>query len=249
MQHQMRAYLVRVGIDQAFGGWNAPVNSLTNEFVYVPIPESRPMDGGMITPYSLIQPALAKFESQNDTTDPRDVRLPGELATRNMHLDPDFDHLTYGDSGTRRGKGLVELGAGDFIVFYSGLKPVIACADNLIYALVGFYRVAESLRVLSVPARRWSENAHTRCVDREGSDVVVRAKAGSSGRLKKCIPIGGYREHAYRVDRGVLADWGGLSCKNGYIQRSAVLPSFLVPERFMRWFERQSPELVTANNP
>jgi hypothetical protein len=30
----MRAYLVRIGIDQAFGGWNAPVDPRTNEYVY-----------------------------------------------------------------------------------------------------------------------------------------------------------------------------------------------------------------------
>src|SRR3990172_10533824 len=38
--HQdMRATLVRIGIDQAYGGWNAPVDPETHEFVYVPIPE------------------------------------------------------------------------------------------------------------------------------------------------------------------------------------------------------------------
>jgi hypothetical protein len=30
---------VRVRIDQAFGGWNAPVDPDTHEFVYVPIPD------------------------------------------------------------------------------------------------------------------------------------------------------------------------------------------------------------------
>ncbi len=45
------------------------------------------------------------------------------LASANMHLDPDFENLTYGDSGTRRGKGLTDLDHDDFIVFYSGVKP------------------------------------------------------------------------------------------------------------------------------
>jgi hypothetical protein len=165
-----------------------------------------------------------------------------------MHLDPDFEHLTYGDSGTRRGKGLTDLGPGDVVVFYSGLKPVAVCKHRLVYALVGLYRVAESVRVQSVPAPRWSENAHTRCVDRESSDVIVRAKSGSSGRLKQCIPIGEFRDRAYRVEPGILADWGGLSCRDGYLQRSAVLPTLLNPQLFMRWFESQAPELVSSNN-
>jgi hypothetical protein len=47
----MRAYLVRVGVDQAFGGWNAPIEPVGNGFVYIPIPEKAG------TPF---QPGLAK---------------------------------------------------------------------------------------------------------------------------------------------------------------------------------------------
>ncbi len=245
----MRAYLVRIGVDQAFGGWNAPMNPETNEFVYVPIPESRPMPTELATPYTLIQSALARFEAAHPAAQLRHVRLPRNLVSANMHLDPDFKHLTYGDSGTRRGKGLTDLGPGDVVAFYSGLKPVAACEHRLVYALVGLYRVAESVRVESVPAPRWSENAHTRCVDREGRDVIVRAKPGSSGRLKQCIPIGEFRTRAYRVESGILAEWGGLSCRDGYLQRSAVLPTLLDPPRFMQWFESQTPDLVSSNNP
>jgi len=38
----MRAYLVRVGVDQAFGAWNAPIDPRTNEFVYVPVNSNNP---------------------------------------------------------------------------------------------------------------------------------------------------------------------------------------------------------------
>ena len=245
----MRGYLVRVGVDQAFGGWNAPMNPETNEFVYVPIPESRPMPAELATPYSLLGPALGTFEENHPSAPSRVVRLPENLVQANMHLDPDFEHLTYGDSGIRRGKGLNELGRGDVVVFYAGLKPVTACLHRLVYALVGLYRVAESVRVLSVAAPRWFENAHTRCVVREGSDVIVRSEPGRSGRLRQCIPIGEFRDRAYRVERGILADWGGLSCRDGYLQRSAVLPTLLDPPKFMRWFEGKAPNLVSSNNP
>jgi hypothetical protein len=245
----MQAYLVRIGVDQAYGGWNAPVNPQSNEFVYVPIPESRPMSRALETPYTSIRIALAAFEASHPGVASRYVTLPQRLISSNMHLDPDFDHLTYGDSGTRRGRRLTELATDDIVVFYAGLKPIAPCPHLLVYGLVGLYHVAEAVRVASVPSIRWSENAHTRCVDREGSDVIVRAQPGSSGRLKRCIPIGEFRGLAYRVRRDILDEWGGLSCRDGYLQRSAVLPTLLDPRLFMRWFDRQCPELVNANNP
>jgi hypothetical protein len=244
----VRAYLVRVGVDQAYGGWNAPMDPDTNEFVYVPIPESRPMAPALLTPYAMIQGALGSFAARHPAVPPARLTLPRDLAAANMHLDPDFDHLTYGDSGIRRGRGLTELGRGDVVVFYSSLRPVAPCPHRLVYALVGLYAVAESVRVESVPASRWSENAHTRCMDREGSDVIVRGIPSSSGRLRRCIPIGEFRQLAYRVQPHVLNEWGRLSCRNGYLQRSAVLPTILDPGRFIRWFERQRPELTRVNN-
>jgi hypothetical protein len=245
----MQAFLVRVAVDQTYGLWNGPVNPDTNEFVFVPIPEDRPMRSDLATPYTAIKGALARFEVSNPETSSRVVRLPEKLTSAFMHLDPDFEQLTYGDSGTRRGRRLTGLQADDMVVFYSGLQSVRPCAHRLVYALIGLYRIAEAVRVDSVPASRWCENAHTRCVEREASDVVVRAKPGSSGRLKQCIPIGEFRDSAYRVRRDVLEAWGGLSCHDGYLQRSAVLPTFSQPLQFLAWWERQRPELVSANNP
>lgn len=221
----------------------------TNEFVYVSIPESRPMRPSLATPYCLVEPALARFAEAHPKAPDRSIRLPSDLTAQHMHLDPDFGHLTYGDGAKRRGKPLLDLDGDDLVVFYSGLRPVLTCEHRLVYALVGLYRVREVVRLESVVKARWSENAHTRCVQLEPTDVIVRAQPGRSGRLRRCIPIGEYRDGAYRVTRPILEAWGGLSCRNGYLQRSAVLPSFSDAPRFFRWFERQSPELVSANNP
>ena len=245
----MRAFLVRVGIDQAFGGWNSPVDPRTNEFVYVPIPELRPMRPNLVTPYSLVRPALARFADAHTRAQLRHVQLPSELHSANMHLDPDFDHLTYGDNGVRRGKGLADLDRGDVVVFYAGLRPVALCEHRLVYALVGFYRVSEVIRLEAAAEPQWSQNAHTRCVDHAAKDIIVRAEPGHSGRLRRCIPVGEFRDGAYRVTPGILADWGGLSCRDGYLQRSAVPPSLLDTRHFMNWFERQDNDLVVANNP
>lgn len=245
----MRAFLVRVGVDQAFGGWNAPVDPATNDFVYVPIPEARSMRAALATPYSLVQSALLRFAETHPGAPLRSVQLPSDLMPANMHLDPDFGHLSYGDNGVRRGKQLAELGQGDIVAFYGGLRPVAPCQHRLVYALVGLFRVNEVVRLSSVAAPRWRENAHTRCVEHEGSDVIVRGEPGSSGRLRRCLPIGDFRDRAYRVTPRVLQAWGGLSCRDGYLQRSAVPPSFVDPPRFLDWFERQDAELVSANNP
>src|SRR5687768_16928922 len=85
--NRMRAYLIRVGIDQAFGGWNAPMHPATNEFVFVPIPESRPMQSSLSTPYATIVADLARFEAAHPEVRHRYVRLPSRLAAANMHLD------------------------------------------------------------------------------------------------------------------------------------------------------------------
>jgi len=245
----VRAYLVRIAVDQVFGRWNAPVDPTTNEFVYVPIPENRAMRPGLATPYTLVETALADFAARHPAARVADMRLPSQLESQHMHLDPDFSQLTYGDSGIRRGRSLTSLTAGDVIVFYGGLKPVATCEHRLVYALVGLYHVSEVVRAGSVNPAKWSANAHTRCTELEPSDVIIRATSSVSGRLKNCVPIGGFRDRAYRVEPNILKEWGGLSCRDGYLQRSAVLPAIVDPRRFMSWFEGQEPELIKANNP
>jgi hypothetical protein len=102
--------------------------------------------------------------------------------------------------------------------------------------------------VRRLPEPRWSENAHTRRVPRDG-EIVVRARPGVSGRLRQCIRIGELRGGVYRVRNDLLTAWGGLDIKDGYIHRSARLPGFNDAGKFYRWFCAQKPELVAANNP
>jgi hypothetical protein len=235
----MKALLIRVAADQSEGGghWNGPVDSSTGQFAYVAIPEERQIREGHAKPYSLAIPALAKFEK----------KLPDELASRNMHLDPDFDHLTYGDQGTRAQQIRSKLGSDDLLVFYSGLKDVRP-ASQLVYALIGLFVIEEILLAKDVPGNRWHENAHTRRhLSSEANDIVVRARYDVSGRLKRCIPIGDYRQRAYRVWPNLSEEWGGLNVKDGYLQRSARLPEFLDAARFYAWFINQSVPLISNN--
>lgn len=247
----MKAVLVRIGVDHAYGSWNAPADPVSKRFVYVPIPER---DGtlfhpGCERPYSEIVPALQRFAVGLNLDLFRDLKCPPALLERSMHLDPDFDHLTYGDVGDRRGSDIRNLKENDLLVFYAGLRPTGPCEHKLIYALVGLFVVDEIMSAASVARHRWQENAHTRKIKRGESDIVVRAKPGVSGRLSTFIPIGEYRERAYRVRQDVLDAWDGLSVNDGYIQRSARPPKFLDPKRFYSWFKKQGVPLIAANDP
>jgi hypothetical protein len=182
---------------------------------------------------------------------PRSVHWPRRLS-RQGHFDPDFRHLTYGDVGNKA-KHIRDVFKGKesdkrFIVFYAGLRSIQT--GNLCYSIIGFFTVKSIRRGPDVPPRDWHRNAHTRnggC--RDGGTVVVFADKSKSGRLCKHIRIGSWRSGAYRVDKNLLTQWGGLDVCDGYIQRSAFLPRFLDGERFLRWFWRQKPELVSGDNP
>jgi hypothetical protein len=236
----VNALLVRVGADSSAGGgsWNGPVDGDSGDFAYIAIPETSPVHTGMEKPYSALTSVLARFR----------VELPAYLHLQHMHLDPDFAQLTYGDQGERAKQLRTTLHANDTIVFYAGLADVRG-ATELVYAIIGLFVVQDFLRATDIPARNRDSNAHSRRVlAPDAQDLIVRARPGVSGRLKRCVPIGEYRDRAYRVRRDLLDEWGGLSVRDGYLQRSARLPRFLDAPRFLRWIERQRPVLIQANN-
>jgi len=241
----MRAILVRTGIDHSYGHWNAPIDPESGQFVYVPIPDGKKRyHQGMRRTYREIVPALDKFSKKFGIGE---IGFPLVLFDKAMHLDPDFQTLTYGDNGQKRGSGIKQLSQGDILVFYASLRP-IAQAKELTYALVGLYTVLRVTRADRLPPCRWKENAHTRWTPISPNDVVVDAIAPRSGRLKRCLPIGEWRNKSYRVRREILKKWGGLSVKDGYIQRSARPPEFLRPKMFLQWFKRQGPVFLRRNN-
>ena len=134
------------------------------------------------------------------------------------------------------------------MVFYAGLASM-GGARRLVYALIGLLVVKELVRATDIPTEDRHVNAHSRRILQPGADdMVVRGEPGVSGRLTRCLPIGEYRDRAYRVRREILESWGGLSVRDGYLQRSARLPRFLDPVRFLRWLESHEPTLIQANN-
>ena len=242
----MKAILVRIGIDHAYGDWNAPVDPVTGEFVYVPIPDGdqKQYTPGNVHCYQEIVAPLTAFEEKYGVGG---LYLPRNLRKCNMHLDPDFHHLTYGDNGARRGAKIARLGPSDLLAFYAGLRS-ITYPNGLVYALVGLFVVEGVVSATKVPTERRHENAHTRWKTLSENDVVVRGRRGMSGRFDRCVPIGEWRDRAYRVRRDIENTWGGLTVKNGYIQRSAVPPEFLNAGRFYNWFQQQGIILLERNN-
>jgi hypothetical protein len=213
------------------------MESTTGKFVYVPIPESKAVRNGMERPYALVAASVRTLG----------VELPLALSNQNMHLDPDFSHLTYGDQGERAKQIRAKIDKGDLLVFYAGLADINP-ASRLVYAIIGLYVIAEVVAAIGVPRARWDENAHTRRIlPPDSNDIVVRAQPAISGRLERCIPIGAFRNGAYRVTQPTLAQWGGISVLNGYLQRSARLPEFLNAAKFYEWLTAQEPTLVARN--
>jgi hypothetical protein len=233
----MRGLLVRVGIDSKCGRWNAPVDPDTGRYVYVPIPErAENVEPGMGRSYEEVVPALAGLG----------VDLPDHLHGQFMHLDPDFEHLTYGD-GDARANPIRGMTSGDFLVFWAGLRPICKWDYRIMCALIGLYVVQEVVPATSIPAERRAENAHTRRKSYDG-DVVVRALPARSGRFERCVPFAEYRKGAYRVRPEILDAWGGLSVRNGYIQRSGRLPGFHCAELALAWIAKESGRLIANNN-
>ena len=246
----MTGLLVRVGIDgsEDFGSWNAPVNP-DFSFVYVPIPEDREQRSGMETPYTAVEPTLTATGKQ----------LPPHLRGQNMHLSPDFEHLTYGDYDNR-GKCIGKLKPGDFIVFYAGLKPTSPIPgnhDRLIYALIGQMFVKEMVAFGEVTKDRYHENAKTRCEGYRGyrDNFILRAEPKRSGRYSRCIHFGHFRDGLYRAWPELVDRWGGLLRPNGKpvrggaIQRSGWgLPSFGRTDEFLKWLAGQDTGKLLHSN-
>ena len=235
----MKALLIRVGADQSSGGgqWNGPVDPRTGQFAYVPIPETKANVHGMARPFALVETTLRVFGTP----------LPPHLTRRNMHLDPDFEHLTYGDRGAKGRQLANTMSGGDLLIFYAGLRDVTSGA--LVYALIGLFVIDQIVPAVEWPASDADLNAHTRRIlSSDADDIIVVARPGVSGRLERCIAVGTYRNRAYRIREDVLSAWGNISASDGYIQRSAVFPSLLRPKRFLEWWKAQGVSLVSRNN-
>lgn len=246
----MKGLLLRVGIDQTFGQYNAPINPLTNDYLYMPIPQGQGKDDpqqtfrqGMQTTYAQMDNHFSKFAERNAIQ----LAFPEHLRSIDCHLDPDFENLTYGDQATGRGCRVGELDAGDFIAFFASFRPVIPCDHVLVYALYGIFFIGEIQKAKDVLPDQWHVNAHTRIQKMNDEHLIVLADKSRSGRFRHAIPIGENRNGAYRVTNKILDAWGDIKVKDGFIQRSVCPPWFTKPEQFLKWLDFQQVKLINNN--
>ncbi len=244
----MSGLLLRVGIDQTFGRYNAPINPLTNDYLYMPIPQGQDnpqqiFRQGMQTTYAQMDTHFSKFTERNSIQ----LAFPEHLRSIGCHLDPDFENLTYGDQATGRGCRVGELDVGDFIAFFASFRPVIPCDHVLVYALYGIFFIDEIKKAKDVSPGQWHVNAHTRIQKMNDEHLVVFADKSRSGRFRHAIPIGEYRNGAYRITNKILDAWGDIGVKDGFIQRSVCPPWFTKPEQFLKWLDFQQVKLINNN--
>ncbi|MBX3316426.1 MAG: hypothetical protein KF902_06125 [Phycisphaeraceae bacterium] len=252
----MKAILIRVGADSTDGGgnWRAPVDPETLEYVYVPIPEyTSTFLYGCDRRFDEALDPLSRFLDSRGSLTARWQKRIAAKRGQIMHLDPDFEHLTYGDIGDARGRDLKHLSPGDLLVFYASLRS-IRQADHLVYAMIGQFVVDEVLFAPAVESSRRYENAHTRKDPVFPRDIVVRARVGCSGRCLRCVPIGERRDGGnYYLTPEIESAWGGLVKSDGSPRRSSWLNMSGAPplignaEAFSSWWARQDVALVRSN--
>ncbi|MDP1665353.1 MAG: hypothetical protein Q8L79_09520 [Methylobacter sp.] len=239
-----KGLLMRVGIDQTFGGYNAPINPITDDYMYLPIPQGKDeFKSGMRTSYDDLLPAFESWCQKNDV----EIEFPQNQINKGCHLDPDFDFSTYGDQATGRGLRVGDVQKGDFLAFFASFKPITKCDHNLIYALYGIMVVDKVLKVKDVPVKDLYMNAHTRVKNTNDDHWVVFGNPLLSGRFSNAIPIGEFRNGSYRVKKEILDEWGDIGVKDGFIQRSVCPPWFTQPEQFLKWLESKQVKLINSN--
>jgi len=247
----MKGVLLRVGCDSTLkgGNWNAPIEMQSLQYAYVPIPahEDSYQHMGDCPTYASFSTVVERFR----------VSLPRHLVPNaKVHLDPDFKSLTFGEPYhdnlgrlSTRGQILNQLGIGDFITFFAAFRPVgHNYSFPLAYCLFGILHIQLKTIVKGLSLEKRVRCAHGRRIGAE-NDLVIWGDPWGSGRFQKAIPIGEYKDRAYRVRQELLEEWGGLTVARGYLQRSARPPFFKAPEKFLNWLSTQegSSSLIHSN--
>lgn len=107
-----RAVLLRVGIDSGSGGIQGPLFK-DGSFEYVCIPDKK---GVSVHKYGTL---FGKNGVPHSTYFP--ARKQMTAAQQHVHLDPEFESFTYGDSTTLK-RSLRTLENDDYLIFYAGLQ-------------------------------------------------------------------------------------------------------------------------------
>lgn len=227
----MNVVLLRVGIDSGAGGIQSPLYA-DGGFDLVCIPDNKRAD-----------PRTYSSLHLRDGRPWADLFPPARraaMATRSVHVDPEFETFTYGDP-TRPKRGLRKLTPGDLLVFYAGLQGCGFDCPPALY-LIGFFHVAAVGFALEFDDNRraalFANNFHVRhpaVFDQQKHDLLlIKGDPATSRLLSTAVRIStdGRDRNGRPLKvlstemRAIFGDFGG---KNSF-QRSPprwVSPAFV----------------------
>ncbi|MFB6085088.1 MAG: hypothetical protein ABEJ94_12675 [Halorientalis sp.] len=209
----MRSVAINVAANTDEPGVRGPLFS-DGSFEYVPIPESEPVRSDATVP---------TYADLDLTTD-----VPEDYRSRPVHLDPEFaeypgcERYTYGDAHGVKARPILDLAAGDALLFYATLatgpdRPDWAPPEWGAF-LIGAFRLARDpltgadYRDLPADAevrRIFANNAH---VERDPFDarVLAHGDPDASGLYDTAVPLSTPESgsEANRVVTALSADSG-----------------------------------------
>ena len=209
-----RSVAINVGANTDQPGVRGPIDP-DGRFEFVPIPETEPTRGPV--------PTYADLPISIEVPDP----------DRPVHLDPEFagygpaERYTYGDPHGVKARPILDLAAGDHLLFYAtldrrGADPVPWITPGWGAYLIGRFELArdpirgEAFGALSPPDRAaFASNAHCR---RETFDaaVLVEGDPETSGLYDRAIPLSG--AEGVEPNR-IVTDWSTDSGRGPWWRR------------------------------
>jgi len=195
----MRAIAINVGANTNEPGFRGPVYP-DGSFEFIPIPESEP---------------VADAPTYGDLAPHLDVGIPESLHGTPVHLDPEFpaypccERYTYGDPWGVKAGPLLELSAGDSVLFYATLAPraggKVGLAGHPDWVipewgayLIGEFRLARDpvpgeayaeQRLPTAVTEAVSNNAHVRRAEFDAA--VLLLGDGASGLYDRPVALSG----------------------------------------------------------
>jgi len=194
--------LLRVGIDSTTGGFVAPLFK-DGTFEYIPIPDHKE-DTSETKNYD----SFKKYVPE-DKFYFKDKKEEWEWSYNEtvQHNDPNFESKTYGDP-TNKGKNLLKLKKGDYLVFWEAFYPFIRGYNSnkladiqkvqnqhyKVMAVIGYFKLVED------PIKCWEkdtkdiknkfkENAHILRKQYEKNTIIINGNCSESKKLLKAIPL------------------------------------------------------------
>jgi hypothetical protein len=213
----MMGLLLRVGVDTGTGGALGPIFD-DGSFEFIPIPERYPSKG--VKTYK---------NTMGRRGDPLSTYVPKALENTAMHVDPEFDTYTYGDSTPIKRWSLLKLRPDDLLVFYVGLQPFNTDRYQTALYSSGFFTVQKVVDFNHLPradiercCKLYANNAHVKRGPPFDDLVIVAGNTHSSKLLDKAILLSQKRpDRRKRLMHAVSDEMEQLLGITGFIQRSA----------------------------